>query len=107
MYMEALRRAISEKGGEEFDFDDDGDYISLNYGFQITEDLKIEEALGYVSTNIDEIETLALQLAENPVTQKITRVEGWIKMAEEAYEAALRQALEELTEVHQDAFSFV
>jgi hypothetical protein len=37
----------------------------------------------------------------------ITRVEGWLKMAEEAYEAALRQALEELTEVHQDAFSFV
>jgi len=27
--------------------------------------------------------------------------------SEEAYEAALRQALEELTEVHQDAFSFV
>ena len=37
----------------------------------------------------------------------ITRVEGWFKMAEEAYDAALRQALEELTEVHQDAFSFV
>ena len=37
----------------------------------------------------------------------ITRAEGWLKMAEEAYEAALRQALEELTEVHQDAFSFV
>jgi len=27
--------------------------------------------------------------------------------SEEAYEAALRQAIEELTEVHQDAFSFV
>jgi len=27
--------------------------------------------------------------------------------SEEAYEAALRQALEGLTEVHQDAFSFV
>ena len=37
----------------------------------------------------------------------IRRVEGWLNMAEEAYEAALRQALEELTEVHQDAFSFV
>ena len=37
----------------------------------------------------------------------IARVEGRLKMAEEAYEAALRQALEELTEVHQDAFSFV
>ena len=33
--------------------------------------------------------------------------ESRLKMAEEAYEAALRQALEELTEVHQDAFSFV
>lgn len=44
---------------------------------------------------------------DRPTWQHITRVEGWLKMAEEAYEAALRQALEELTEVHQDAFSFV
>ena len=54
-----------------------------------------------------DIELTCLINITTPIYLYITRVEGWLKMAEEAYEAALRQALEELTEVHQDAFSFV
>ena len=48
-YFEAYRQAVLERDdAEESDFQDDGDYIFLNYDISISEDLDIQEAINRV-----------------------------------------------------------
>jgi diguanylate cyclase (GGDEF)-like protein len=63
-YIEAYRKAIVERDDtEEFDFQDDGDYVSLHYEITISEDLEIQEAINRVEGTITAIEERADQLA--------------------------------------------
>jgi Diguanylate cyclase, GGDEF domain len=67
-YVEAYRQAIREQeDAEETDFQDDGDYIFLDYEIKIPEDLKIEDAISCVEDAIGVIEERTEQLVRRKV----------------------------------------
>jgi len=76
-YIEAYRQAILERGdAEESDFQDDGDYVFLNYEVTISEDLEIQEAIARVENTVIAVEKRAEELAHrrlDPLTALFDR----------------------------------
>ena len=63
-YIEALRRAIDERrDAAEADFQDDGDYLSIHYEIEISDDFEIGHAIKAVDDIIAAIASRAEQMA--------------------------------------------